>query len=330
MLRPTRMYTALAIIISMALCATAGQPKKKSFLDPKKAGPDFQVQGEYEGKTSTGSKFGVQVVALGESKFDAVVYPGGLPGAGSDGKTKIRLKGESTDGVTELSGKNFGAKIADGRFSGIGEDNIKYKAEKVVRKSPTLGAKPPTGAIVLFDGSSAEGWEKGKIVKDPVTGESLLDNGPWFKSPSPRDFTLHLEFRAPLMPFGRGQGRGNSGMYLSGQYECQVLDSFGLEGTSNECGGIYGVSEPKVNMCLPPLSWQTYDVEFNSAKFDENDKKTANAVVTIRHNGVVIHEKLELQKASPAGKRDDEKPGPLYLQNHGNPVLFRNIWMVEK
>jgi pectin methylesterase-like acyl-CoA thioesterase len=117
-------------------------------------------------------------------------------------------------------------------------------------------------------------------------------------------------------------------MYLLDQYECQVLDSFGLAGLDNECGGIYKVARPNVNMCLPPLSWQTYDVDFTAAKFDKTGKKVSPAVTTIRHNGVVIHEKLTL-KVTAGGGQNDEKPGALYLQNHGDPVRFRNIWIVE-
>ena len=119
-------------------------------------------------------------------------------------------------------------------------------------------------------------------------------------------------------------------MYLLDQYECQVLDSFGLEGKDNECGGIYKVSKPDVNMCLPPLSWQTYDVEFKAADFDSEGKKTSDAVVTIRHNGVAIHKDRKLPAATPGGGQNDEKPGSLFLQNHSNPVVFRNIWIVKK
>ena len=144
------------------------------------------------------------------------------------------------------------------------------------------------------------------------------------------NFRLHLEFRTPFMPYSRGQGRGNSGMYLLDQYECQILDSFGLEGKDNECGGIYKISKPKLNMCFPPLSWQTYDVEFQAAKFDANGGKIAPAVATIQLNGVVIHDKLSLPRFTPGGGQSDEKPGALYLQNHGNPVRFRNIWVLEK
>ncbi|RLS83788.1 MAG: DUF1080 domain-containing protein, partial [Planctomycetota bacterium] len=143
------------------------------------------------------------------------------------------------------------------------------------------------------------------------------------------NYTLHLVFRSPFMPHATGQGRGNSGMYLGDQYECQILDSFGLEGADNECGGIYQNAKPKVNMCLPPLSWQTYDVDFTCAKFDADGKVTAPARVTIKHNGVLIHDNIEL-KSTPGGGRSDQKPGALFLQDHGDAVRFKNIWIVEK
>ena len=212
--------------------------------------------------------------------------------------------------------------MAGGVFSGTADAAVKYQAKKVMRKSPPLGATAPKGAVVLFDGSTADHFQGGKIEAG-----GLLNVGVRTKRKF-SNFKLHLEFRTPFMPYARGQGRGNSGMYLLDQYECQVLDSFGLAGLDNECGGIYKVARPNVNMCLPPLSWQTYDVDFTAAKFDKTGKKVSPAVTTIRHNGVVIHEKLTL-KVTAGGGQNDEKPGALYLQNHGDPVRFRNIWIVE-
>ena len=119
-------------------------------------------------------------------------------------------------------------------------------------------------------------------------------------------------------------------MYIHSRYEVQILDSFGLEGKDNECGGIYSVARPKVNMCYPPLSWQTYDIDFVSARFDESGNKTSNARVTVKHNGVVIHDDLELPKHTPGRNKEGPEPAPLFLQNHSNPVVFRNIWVVEK
>jgi hypothetical protein len=109
----------------------------------------------------------------------------------------------------------------------------------------------------------------------------------------------------------------------------QMLDSFGLEGKDNECGGIYTIKAPSVNMCFPPLTWQTYDIDYTAAEFD-GSKKTKNARVTIKHNGVTIHDNVELTHATRAAPlQEGPEPGPVYLQDHGNPVRFRNIWLVE-
>ncbi len=143
------------------------------------------------------------------------------------------------------------------------------------------------------------------------------------------DHKIHLEFRTPFMPKERGQGRGNSGVYIQGRYEIQVLDSYGLEGEWNECGGIYKVAKPLVNMCAPPLQWQTYDVTFRAARVDENGEVLEQPRITVIHNGVVIHDDLKL-KTTPGGVNYDlKKAGGLYLQDHGDPVRYRNIWVKE-
>jgi hypothetical protein len=144
------------------------------------------------------------------------------------------------------------------------------------------------------------------------------------------DHFLHIEFRTPFMPASRGQARGNSGVYVQGRYEVQVLDSFGLEGKDNECGGIYRLAAPRVNMCFPPLAWQTYDIDFVAARYDAAGKKVANARITVKHNGVTIHDNLELPSATPGYKPEGPEKLGLFLQNHGNPVVFRNIWVIER
>ena len=145
------------------------------------------------------------------------------------------------------------------------------------------------------------------------------------------NFEAHVEFLLPFKPLGRGQDRGNSGVYLQDRYEVQVLDSFGLKGEDNECGGFYTQHKPAVNMCLPPLTWQTYDIDFTAAKYDDAGKKIKNAVATVKHNGVTIHENFELKGPTPgSGKKEDATGGPLQLQGHGNPVFYRNLWVLPK
>jgi 3-keto-disaccharide hydrolase len=175
---------------------------------------------------------------------------------------------------------------------------------------------------VLFDGRNTDNLQGAKVTPD-----GLLLAGLQTKMPVDA-FRLHLEFRTPYMPQARGQGRGNSGVYIQQRYEVQILDSFGLEGAENECGGLYKQTRPDVNMCLPPLAWQTYDIWFTPPKFDEAGKKTANARVTALHNGYLIHHHREITAKTGGGKAEGPQSFPINLQDHGNPVMFRNIWIV--
>ena len=144
------------------------------------------------------------------------------------------------------------------------------------------------------------------------------------------DIQLHVEFRTPFMPDARGQSRGNSGVYLQGRYEVQVLDSYGLKGEWNECGGIYQIAVPRVNMAAPPLQWQTYDITYHAPRFNANGAKTKDATITVLHNGVTIHENVAIPEPTAAHIGGDVgEPGGIHLQDHGNPVQFRNIWAVE-
>ena len=222
-----------------------------------------------------------------------------------------------------MAGDKFSGKIAGKQMTIVGDDKTSLQLTRTVRHSPTEGAKPPKGATVLFDGTTAKNFHHGTLLKDKnLLSEATSKQG--FG-----DYTLHVEFRLSYMPFARGQGRSNSGVYLHDCYEIQVLDSFGLEGEDNECGGFYQLRRPDVNMCFPPLTWQTYDVEFTAPKY-EDGKKVANAKAEVRHNGVVIHPAFELQHNTPGRQDEGPAPRPLYLQGHGNKVEFRNIWIVEK
>ena len=295
------------------------------------ADPDFAIQGEYSGEVEVQegqAKFGVQVIALGDGKFQAVGYHGGLPGDGYNGEEVVRTDGQRTDAGVQFESEKGNGTIADGKLTVVDQEgNVRGTLSKVERKSPTLGKKPPEGAVVLFDGSSAEQWKGGQL-----TDAGNLKQGT-ASVKSFGDHSLHIEFLTPFQPQARGQGRGNSGVYVQGKYEVQVLDSFGLEGKMNECGGIYSVKDCDLNMCYPPQTWQTYDIDYTAAKYDDSGKLLAAPRMTVRHNGTVIHNDVELpadRNTTAAPVKAGPEAGPIYLQDHGNPVEFRNIWVVEK
>ncbi len=320
---------ALTAMIVMTGLSSRVSAKGPAVTDPAKADADFAFQGEYAGEVPApdGKKnVGVQVIALGGGKFHAVAYPGGLPGAGWSGEEKIEADGALKDGAAVFSSDAGTGTIRNGELSVVDKNgNPIATFRKIVRTSSTLGAAPPAGAVVLFDGQNADGWQNGRVE------EGLLVQGTTTKAKF-GSHKLHLEFRLPYQPEDRGQGRGNSGIYLQGRYECQMLDSFGLSGEHNECGGIYSVKKPDVNMCFPPLAWQTYDIDYTAARYDAAGKLVASPRVTIQHNGVVIHKDVELpgdRVTTAAPSKVGPEPGPIYLQDHGNPVRYRNIWIVE-
>ncbi len=357
----TKRIAVAALLIACAAAVSRAGRKSPTWTSADKAAendPAFTVQGEYVG-TFDGDEdkpVGVQVIALGGKHLQAVIYPGGLPGAGWDGKNRSLADGTVTgenaatfappEGKKKYLGKgeSFSAtkkypptghapwelKIAGETMTGKSGSGKTLEAKHTVRKSPTLGAAPPDGAIMLFSGSKEdmENFKGGRF--DDQTKLLNTDGRDIRTSKSFDDYTMHVEFMLPYRPHARGQGRGNSGVYQVDTYEVQVLDSFGLEGRNNECGGIYKTAAPKVNMCLPPLQWQTYDVEFTNAELGEDGKVATPAKMTVRHNGVVIHEDQKLPKGTGGGRKQGGKPGPIKLQGHGNPLQYRNIWIVPK
>ncbi len=194
----------------------------------------------------------------------------------------------------------------------------------------TMGAKPPEGALVLLGDKGLSGWVKrdGRSSADwPVKeGVATVGHGDIMTSERFGDFQLHLEFNIPYMPKAHGQGRGNSGVYLAGAYELQVLDSYGLKLQNNDCGAIYLQIIPSVNACKPPLRWQTYDVTFHKAKV-ALDKVVKKARVTVVQNGIEIIQDKEISPTPGGMGAKEGEPGPLMLQDHGNAVEYRNIWI---
>jgi hypothetical protein len=294
----------VVLLLAMSPMSFAAKDVGPTYATPEeaKADPDFAVQGEY---AKDGE--GVQVVALGKGQFRVVTYKGGLPGAGWD---------TSSPRVEEKDTASTQKALEDGGL------------KRVERQSDTLGAKPPEGAVVLFDGNANQldtHWgASGKMDNDGLLVQGVTTTDTF------GDFTIHLEFRLPYMPEARGQARGNSGYYMQGRYEVQMLDSFGLEGLDNECGGIYKAAKPDVNMCFPPLAWQTYDIDFTAAKFDDAGKVTKPAHAVVKHNGVLIHDRDVVLTPGGVLSTETKDPGPVFLQDHGNPVRYRNIWVVKK
>lgn len=292
-----------ATISIFCFCVLGSYPDQtiaqQTILNPA-ADPDYAVQGEY-----TGSGHSMNVIALGDGEFEIVVYEGVIDRRARAGNPPRRVDGDE-DTVLDLA-ESLGL-------------------TRVQRESPTLGAAAPDGAVVLFDGSekSLANWKGGKRSDDGFLQQGTETIQTF------RDYTLHLEFRTPWMPKAQGQGRGNSGVYHQGRYETQILDSFGLSGADNETGGIYEIKAPDINACLPPMQWQTYDVEFTAARF-EGDKKVSDARMTVRLNGVTVQNDVAVPRATRAAKyRESSEDGPIYLQDHGNPVRFRNVWLVAR
>jgi hypothetical protein len=327
-----RTLSVLATVFLLAFSAGQLLAQGPEIIDPAEAAkdPDFLIQGEYLGQgggaASLEGKVGVQVIARGGGKFQAFVLKGGLPGEGwHKGDPRSGIEGKREGDKVTLKGDKFAATIAGGKLTLTTADGQgKAELERVQRKSPTLGATPPQGALVLFDGTDAKHFPDGHMTAD----KNLM--GGCVTADKFNDYHLHVELRLSYMPNAQGQARSNSGVYLHDCYEIQVLDSFGLEGLNNECGGVYSIQAPKVNMCLPPLVWQTYDVDFTAPKYDAAGKKTADARATVLHNGVVIHEDYQIPHGTPGRQPEGPGPRPLHLQGHGNKVEFRNVWVVEK
>lgn len=314
----------IGLLSSLSLHQTgvAEEAKKAplTLLDPDKAGPDFLIQGDY-----IGENISAQVIAEGGGNFRIIGWKGGFGGSSAQPENKSEVRAKTSDGKVILTGDGWNGVIENGELSATNAEGNSFVLRKSTRRSRTLLMTPPKDAIILFDGKSADQWESG-VMDD----RKLLAGGTKTKKTF-RNFHLHLEFRTPFMPESRGQARGNSGVYLQNRYECQVLDSYGLEGAINEAGAIYKIAKPLVNMCLPPLSWQTYDIDFEAAQFDDAGNKRKNAVITLRFNDVLVQDHVEVPEPTPgAGLKETPEPGPILLQNHGNPVYFRNIWLVEK
>jgi len=214
--------------------------------------------------------------------------------------------------------------------------------------TPEQPGKPPSDAIVLFDGKDLSQWEavdgaalaRGKGVGEgeptfKVEDGVALSYGPKYMETKEKfgDVQLHLEWAEPTPPKGDSQGRGNSGVFLMGRFETQVLDSFNNPTyPDGQCGAIYGQYPPQVNACRPPGEWQVYDIIFHHPRY-EGDKLVEPAYITTIQNGVLLqdHQRIEgptaHMRVASYPENDKLESGPIALQYHGNPVRYRNIWV---
>ena len=192
---------------------------------------------------------------------------------------------------------------------------------------------PPKGAVILFDAKDLSKWQKypggGAAAWKLVDGAMEVAGGDIITKDKFRDMKLHLEFMPPYMPDAHGQARGNSGVFVMDNYEVQVLDSYGLPRLEvGDCAALYSKKVPDKNAAKPPAQWQTYDIDFHAPRFDASGKKTANARITVYWNGQKVHDNVELEGPLPGGSGERPEGGGVRLQDHGNPVRYRNIWVV--
>ncbi len=301
--------------------------------------------GEYEGTCraddSHKTKATAKVVAEGPGYYRVLLQAeplvAGEPTAqfeiyGVQQGTSVNLFGRAN--ATHWHGRIAGERlVADPGYYGMGVD-----LKKTTRRSPTEGLPPPSNALVLLafvpgqapDPSAWTGaWKPqadGSLQCDPGKGSI-------FTRQSFGDIKLHVEFWLPLMADSFGQGRANSGVIINNLYEVQVLDSFGLVPSSGDCAAVYSQARPVVNASLPPERWQTYDILFRAPRMNPDGTVREKARVTVEFNGVKVQDDVAIEGAT-AGHEPGKPPanaatGPLQLQDHGNRVRYRNVWLLD-
>lgn len=309
--------------------------------------------GQWEGKFLNSEKENdspeiyAEVIASGGGKYRIQILPRFFKRA----DLIKEMESPATGGKIVFDDGGWKGEITPDSFTGewvqAGKPPRKFSFTKSHFQSPTLGRKPPEGATILFDGKNLDAWQNIKdggaagwgILPDGALeilsmkkGAASGGKGDICTKEKFGDVRLHLEFQSSYEPELNRLDRSNSGVFLQGLYEVQILDSFGAAGLWNECGAIYHITPPKVNACLPPGEWQTYDILFRAARFHPDGSVSEYPRITVRQNGILIqhNEEIPAGTKSVGSKRPSPPPpvtGPIELQDHGHPVKYRNIWV---
>lgn len=300
-----------------------------ALTEAPKDDPDYELMGEFVGVISATENsyepLGLQIRPLGNNNFEALQFIGGLPGQEGFKSKSLQLVGRRHEQHLILSGGPYAIIVHQKHCLIIDQAGKNLgKLERIQRGSPTMGARPPAGSLVLFNGKDTSQFLNGKMTED-----GLLMAGADLK-PMFQDFNLHLEFRLPYMPNSDDQARGNSGCYIQSRYEVQILDSFAQVPKFNGASSLYRTKSPDLNMCFPPLVWQTYDIIFTAPRWAADGSKLQNARITVWHNGVKTQDNYELANKTGAGKEEEPNLLPIRLQDHRDPVVFRNIWVIDR
>ncbi len=337
-MRNLRVLTLTAAAIAAMISVSAfAQPDPAAKAFPAQADP---LMGNYEGRwnaiVDVDPEAAAQIMALGGDQYQIVLK------AKHDMRCppKLNVTVKAVGGTIEFKQDPWYGTVKEGVFSGGYGVKEKFEMKWVELASPDLGKQPAKSAngVILFDGKSLDAWQgdKGKPA-----AWTVLPGGAFMIKPGTGDIEtkqkfkncrLHIEFRTPYMPAARGQARGNSGVFLQGVYEVQVLDTFGLEGHTDECGALYKLSAPRVNACRPPLQWQSFDIEYHAPVYGAAGKLTANGRITVYQNGKLIQNDEELLWITGWKESDRQAPAPkdaapIRLQDHGDYVQFRNVWI---
>jgi hypothetical protein len=350
--------TALGLALALTLAASGLAHAQQDYVPPLSGAVQtaWQTQGEYFGPIDGGGgNLGAWLIANGNNSYTVIFLPGGLltipihrdQGVQDyGGWVRTGWSRSNFLGTATLNGTTFATTTPNGyktteiktagdahTITGTTPTGATFTLKKIVRVSATHGRKPLAAwkAKVWFDSATAQADLTKWTNKDNAV--SLSRTYYLYRGIQTKDThgagLLHIEFQGCFNPTATGQGRSNSGIYLQSHYESQVLDSFGTSAAIDDYGAVYSVKPPSVNAALPPLTWHTYDIYFTPRTSGNAGDAAGAATMTIYANGVKTQDKTAVPGVTTAGVAGNLlAPGPLYLQNHGNEVVYNNIWFI--